>query len=131
MIDTFTMETQAERSSGVITATLTDETGAPVALASMTALRLTLYDQRTRKIINTRKDQNVLNANNVTMGAANGLVTWAVQPDDMAIVTPGAGSGGPVTETHLAIFVAKWSGGTKEHPWQITLPVVNYGMIPA
>lgn len=124
MIDTFTMETQAERSTGVVTAILRDETGAPVAKASMTSLTLTLYERTTGAILNSRRNQNVLDANNVTMGVADGLVTWALQPADMAIVSQ------LTAEAHVALFVAKWSGGTKERPWQVILPVVNYQYAP-
>jgi hypothetical protein len=123
MLDSFVMEPQAERSSGVITATLNDETGAPVPLASMTALTLTLYDQATRGILNSRQNQNVLNANNVTMGAANGLVTWAVQPADQACVSG-------KDETHVALFVAKWAAGAKEHAWEVRLVVDNLDYYP-
>jgi len=119
MIDSFTVEKQLERSSGVVTATLTDESGTAVPLATVTALTLTLYDQGTRAIINSRRNQNVLNANGVTYGASNGLVTWLVRPADMACV-----SGAP-EEVHVALFTCKWEGGLKERAWRVMLPIEN------
>ena len=123
MIDNFTIEPQLERSSGVVTATLTDETGAPVTLASLTTLTLTLYDKATRTILNNRLNQDVKNANNVTVHATSGLVTWAVQPADMAIVTS-------KDEVHAAQFTAKWAAGAKEHSWIVLLPVANLDFYP-
>lgn len=124
MLDSFTMETQAERSSGVVTATLVDETGAPVAKAGVTALTMTLYDAATNAIINSRKNQNVLDVNNVTMTAATGIVAWSVQPADMAMVSQ------LTRETHVAQFTAKWSGGAKEHTWKVLLPIENLPNYP-
>lgn len=122
MLDSVQLDAQAERSSGSVTATLTDEAGAAVTLAAMTSLTLTLFESSTRTILNSRKAQNVLNANNVTMHATSGLVTWAVQPDDMAIVTGR-------DEIHFAYFTAKWSGGAKEHTWRVLIPVVNLDFV--
>lgn len=115
-----TLPVKPERTSGRIISTLVDEDGAPITLASITSLLLTLYDRASGTVINSRTNQNVLNANNVTVGAADGLVTWTVLPADMAIVRSGAS-----LEHHIALFVVSWSGGTKSFPWQILIPVEN------
>ena len=123
MIDMFQTQKQAERSSGVVEATLRDEAGAPVTAASVASLTLTLYDQATRAIINGRRAQNALNANNVTMGVSDGLVTWAVQPSDTTCVSGGN------EEVHVALFTARWAGGAKEHSWMVLLPIENLAFI--
>ena len=121
MIDVFQAQKQLERSSGVVVATLRDEAGVAVPLATMTTLTLTLRDQATRAIVNTRDRQNVLNANNVTFGATDGLVTWAVQPADLECVSGGN------EEVRRALFTARWSGGSREHSWVILIPIENAG----
>lgn len=114
---TFTTTAQPQRTSGQLISTMLDEHEAPVVLADISSLRLTLYDVTTRTILNSRQNQNVLNTNNVTVGATNGLVTWAVQPADMDAVTS------LNEETHCALFTVRWSAGAKERSWQILLPV--------
>ncbi len=51
--------------------------------ADLDTLKLTLYDRLTGTIINSRDDQNVLNANDVSV--VNGLLTWQLQPADTAM----------------------------------------------
>jgi hypothetical protein len=84
-----------EHSSRTVTFYLKDNAGVVVPLADIDEAELTLYDVETfvygaspaEGIINNRDAQNVLNANNVTIHATSGLVTWAMQPDDNPIVT--------------------------------------------
>lgn len=115
----FELDLAPERTSGVITFTVEDESGSPVALAAVTTFTLTLYDRDTRQIINSRQNQNVLNANNVTMHATSGLVTWTVQPADMACVSERA------QEIHVALFVITWNSGAKQTSAELILPVAN------
>lgn len=124
MIDRVTLDLQNERSSGSIVSTLLDETNTPVASAALSALLLTLYEPTTLAIVNSRKAQNVLNANNVTVGAADGKVTWAVQPADMAMIT------GRPDEIHVAQFTARWASNAKEKSWQILIPAMNLPLYP-
>lgn len=113
--------TVTERSSARYTATLLDENGAAVALVVMTSLKLWLRDVATEEYINGREAQDVLNANNMTFHATSGLLTWLVQPADNAILS---GDSGIETETHEAIFEAKWSS-TKQKTWKVTITVTN------
>lgn len=83
-----------ENSSRTITFTLKDNAGTVVPLADITEAELTLYDMDSHApgspavgIISSRDAQNVKNANNVTIHATSGLVTWAMQPEDNPIVT--------------------------------------------
>ena len=120
MIDTIIVEAQAERTSGLITTYIVDELGVSIPLASITTLTLTLYDEATNSIINSRNAQNVLNANGVTV--TNGKVDWAVSPLDMVMVGQSDGT----QEMHSAQFVLRWAAGAKEKAWQIRIPVYGF-----
>jgi hypothetical protein len=84
-----------ERSSRTVTFTLKDNADVVVPLADIDTATLTLFDLDTyvpgaspaEGIINSRDAQDVLSANNVTIHATSGLVTWAMQADDNPIVT--------------------------------------------
>lgn len=76
-----------EKTTPTYQVTLLDEAGAPIPDADLLTLRLTFYDQDTAGIINTRTDQDALNANDVAV--SNGVVTWSMQVDDTPIVTAG------------------------------------------
>lgn len=70
------------------TGTLVTETGAAVPLADISAFTLTLKVQdgpEDGDAVNSRTLQNILNANNVTVHATSGLVTWVIQTADLAI----------------------------------------------
>lgn len=111
-----------ERQSGQVSFTLKDETGAAVASAAMSTMTLTLYNTRTGTILNSREAQNVLNANNVTMHATSGLVTWTMQPADNAIEQPGRDF-----EVHIGLFRMTWASGAKEFAHRVKLNVYNIG----
>ena len=100
-----------ERTTRQITATVTDENDAGIDVAALTTIVMTLYDKKTGSIINSRQDQDIKNANNVTIDSSGNL-TWIVQPDDNIIV----GSALPPTklEHHVALIEWTWSGGSKE-----------------
>jgi len=93
-----------ERSTGLYTATLTDENGA--AIVSLLTLTISLYDVRTGTYINNRQQQDALNANNVTFSA--GTLTWAVQAADHQMV------GARAIEEHRAVFEYTWIGSKRD-----------------
>ena len=113
--------------SAVYTTTLVDETNSPIALASITAARLTLYNASviepspvSGNIINARSLQNILNANNVTIHSTSGLLTWALQKDDNPIIDEALDS-----EIHVARFDIEYGSPTKYASHEIRLRVVN------
>lgn len=61
------------------------ETGATIH--ALTTLTLTLYDDSTGTIINSRNQQNVLDQNNVVF--SGNTIIWTLQPADNIIVTTG------------------------------------------
>lgn len=89
---------------------LSDETGAVIPLSDMTTITLTLYDDYTGTIINSRNAQNVKNTNNVTYTEA-GLLTWTLQPNDNIIVSSDVRTNS--YEKHIALFEFTWDSGAK------------------
>jgi hypothetical protein len=74
--------------------------GAAIADTDFTAIQMTYLDEESRLVINQRIDQNVLNANNVTL-SATALLTWSIQAADTAFIDP---SETRTIEYHRAIF---------------------------
>lgn len=97
-----------EQVSYLYTATLTDAAGDAIADGDLQTLILTLYEQKTGNIINSRDGQNVKNQNNVTV--SNGVMTWKVQPADNAIAV--AAKAG--WEIHIALFEWTWNDSDSE-----------------
>ena len=117
------MDTIHEGSSAVYTATVSDPDGAAVPLAAYTSILLTLYDEYTGNIINSRHDQDVLNANDVAIDAA-GELTWQIQPEDTIILSTTRRG-----EWHIALFVFTWSAGRYTH--RTRMRIINYAHEPA
>ncbi len=88
--------------------TLKDGAGDPIALANIVSAELTLFlgredeESESPTIINSRDEQDVLNANNVTIDATEGTLLWRVQPEDTAIVSEDVTPG--YKEPHTAKF---------------------------
>src|SRR5688572_24015206 len=74
-----------ERTTPKLTATLRDQDGAPVAAASLDALSLTLFNDKTKAIVNGRNHVDILNAGIGTINA-QGLLTLAFSALDTAIL---------------------------------------------
>jgi hypothetical protein len=77
-----------EQTRGDYSFVLRDRDGETVSFATLTTATLTLYltDGVTTPFVyvNGRQNQNILNANNVTIDG-DGRVTWDIQSADMAI----------------------------------------------
>lgn len=107
-----------EHSSAEYSADLKDQDGNPVGVANLTLARLTLYDRDTDTVLNERDDQDILNANDVTIEdvTAGSTITrtrlvWALQPEDNVVIRQARLSGEP----HLALFSFEWAGGGHHH----------------
>lgn len=116
-----------ERSTGVYKMTLKDADGNAIALADLDTLTLTLTNISDDATINSRDDQDVKNANNVTVHATSGLVTWEIQRADNAIV--GSLSNGN-EEIHRALFEYTWDGGTQADSHELLLFITSLADIP-
>lgn len=112
-----------EGTTSKIVATLLDQDDVPVPGDQLTALKLTLYEQKSKAIINNRNDQNVLQQNDVTVDE-NGILTFKMRVQDNVIVNPRRDV---PNEVHVAMFTYGWNdgdfGGVGKHECLIT--VVN------
>lgn len=104
---------------------LVDEDGVVIPGTLVTAATLTLYDQKTGAIINSRNQQNVNNANNVTI-ADTGILSWALQPADNAIVNSKLPQ-----ELHVAVFDLRWDAGSSRSLHEVKFLVNNVGKVTA
>lgn len=96
-----------EKSTALYQATLKDHAGDAIAGSVLTTMTLTLYDEATGDIINSKNGTNVKNANGVTISEA-GALAWIMESDDNSIVTSTS-----VVEHHVALFQWTWSSGKK------------------
>jgi len=116
-----------EGATVVYQATLQDEDGDAIALGDITTLTLTYYNQADASIINSRSEQDVLNANNVAVSDA-GVLTWSLQPDDTVIVNTTLTRG--QKETHLALFELTWDSGDKVCRYEVTFEIEQINEVP-
>lgn len=111
-----------ERVSGEYSATITDPSEAAIPLSKVDTLVLTLVDLDSDTVINSRDNQDVLNANDVTYNEQGELV-WTIRPADNAIV--GDVCAGKA-QRHLATFELTWTDGgdSFEKNWSLELGVI-------
>jgi hypothetical protein len=123
-----------EGSTACITFLLKDHLNAPVPLASLSAAVLTNYDEDAYVegaspavgIINARNGQNVLNTNQVTIGATDGLVSWNLVPNDTRApddVASAAKVARRAIWRHRALFHFTYAGGELVQP--VVMEIVN------
>ena len=111
-------EIYAEKKTAKITATLKDEDGLALALANVDTLVLTLYEEATGTIINSRSGSDIKNTGGGTLDATSGAFTLTLAPDDMAIIQTDRNK-----EWHVALI--EWTynsgadGGGKEIAFQV------------
>jgi hypothetical protein len=90
-----------EGETAKVSATVTDEAGA--TQTSVDALTVTLYDEATGDVINSRDAQSLDGENNGTF--TSGALVWEMQPADNAITDAAKDH-----EVHVALF--EWTFGT-------------------
>lgn len=100
-------------------ATLQDETGIPISWTELDALTLTYYNQADGAIINGRDEQDILNANDVTVDA-EGVLLWALQSADTIIVDTNVTS--RQLERHVALIEWTWDT-TKVGRYEVLLDI--------
>lgn len=109
-----------ENNSANATITLKDLNNATLALASISTLTCTLVNAADGATINSRDDQDILNANLTTVTAA-GVITLRLQPADNVIVSTTLEDG--ETESHYLTVRWTWNDGvavrTNDEEWEI------------
>jgi hypothetical protein len=94
-----------EEQTGTLTGIIQDDAGNPLGAADLDSLTLTLTDQITSEVINSRLRQDVLNTNDVTLDSLGNL-SWSIQTDDNIIVSEISVPG--TIERHEILFEWRW-----------------------
>jgi len=115
--------TVQEATTATYTATLKDDAGVVIPSADLTTLTLTLYNEKTDAVINSRTAQDVLGVNGGTVHATSGLLTQVFAPADNPIIDTALEHGR--TEVHIAQFDFTWNAGAKAGRKMITIEVVQ------
>ena len=113
-----------ERTTPRYSATIVDDQGVAISSANLSTITLTLYEKKTGSIVNSRDEQNVKNANNVTIDAS-GVLVWSIQVADLVMVNTNN-----TNETHVALFEWTWDAGTKSGKHEVELAVKNLTKVP-
>jgi hypothetical protein len=98
-----------EGNLALVSGTLVDEDGAPVALSTLLTLTLTLYNVATDAILNNRDAQSIKNANGGTVDTTSGAFTLLLNHLDNVLISTTLSQG--QTETHVGLVEATWTGG--------------------
>lgn len=117
-----------EANSFKYTATLADEDGNPITLASIVSATLDLYDDETLEVINNRAQQDILNANDVTIDPTSGLLTWDALAADTPIVADNVVAGD--TEPHTALFRIEYNSSADHLNHELHLHIVQLPKVP-
>lgn len=101
-----------EKTTLQYTTTLKDETETVIPSASINSITLTIIEEDSGDVVNSRNAQSILNANGGTMHATSGLLTMVFTASDTEIV--GGADAGEI-ETHLATIDITWATTKKAH----------------
>ena len=113
-----------EGSTAKYTTTLKDEAGTVIPASAISVLTLTLSNVADGEIINSRNAQDALNANNVTIHATSGLLTYTLQPEDTAIQDTTQDY-----ETHRATFQCTYNSGAGQSNWDVDFNIRNLSKV--
>ena len=105
---------------------LQDENALPILLADIDSLTITLCNLADGATINSRLDQNALNANNVVVTAL-GALTFNIQPADTAIIDGTLAV--DAIEVHRATFKMQFNSVSFSN-WDVDLNVRNLKKVP-
>lgn len=116
-----------ENATFTYTATLLDDAGVAIPLSAIETLKLSLVNRLTGEVINSRDQQDVKNANDCTVHATSGLLTWQVQQEDTTFQADLPLSRG--YEDHIATFLLTYNS-TKDAAREFTIRVYDRTSIP-
>ena len=124
------MHRTKEGCSSVYEGDLVDVDGTtPIPLSAISTITLTLYNADVREpspttgnIINSRNQQNVKNANDVTIHNTSGHITWNMSGLDNPIIDETKS-----TEKHIALFEFTYTSGSvqKDGKHKVEIRVEN------
>ena len=100
-----------EKTTPKYTAYVRDAEGVVIPAADLTTLTLSLKNKADSSTINSRSALSALNANDVTVHATSGLVTWQTVVADTTLVSTSLALG--ETEERVYTFIWTYGGGVK------------------
>lgn len=112
-----------EGASAFFEASLEDENGAPVGSAAIQSVTMNYYHLATGAIINNRSNQNVLNANGVTISPTGALV-WELDEADTSIVSAVNGY-----DEHRAEFKVVWGPDNRRMNFDVAIYVRDFKFV--
>lgn len=113
----------AEATTALLALQLTDETDAPLTLGEIAAVTLTLYEKRSRAILNGRDEQDIKNTNGGIVDG-DGSLGVTLSLDDNRLT-----SQSHLSEYHVALIEWTWEGGDKAGSKEVTFRVVNLAKV--
>ena len=116
---TIDVESVWEGTRRVLTMTLKDTDGVVIPSSAMTTITLTIKDQATGAVVNSRNAQSVFNVNGGTYHATSGLLSIILTPSDTAI------SGAKAVERHGALIAFTYASGAKADSFPFYLDITN------
>lgn len=108
-----------ENSYASFTGQLVDEKDVGLLLSNLTTFRLTLYDNSTEVIINSKSSFNILNVGGATVDA-NGNFVFGLNSLDNVIL------GLSNREVHVILLEWTYSAGTRANKHKVEFEVFNF-----
>lgn len=100
-------------STAQYTAYITDENAAPIPVADLTSIKLTLKNADTGVVINARDQQDVKNLNGVAIDS-DGMLVWTMEPEDNPLIDTTRKK-----ERHRALFEFVFGSKQGSHEFEI------------
>ena len=116
-------EVFAEGKTAKITAVIEDEDGNGIDVANLGTVTLTLFNDRSRAIINSRNQADIKNTGGGTIDSSGNL-TLVLSAADMAILNASNDA-----ERHVAFIEWTYSSGTKDGGHEIAFTVTNLAKV--
>lgn len=119
-----------EKCSASYSCVIQDENGTAIPGSSLTTLKLTLYDQASDAIINSRDHQSVLGVDPAVLNGgkvdASGNFTLALAPEDNPVVGTPVVNG---SERHIAPLEYTYASGAKAGRTEVQIDVANLNKV--
>ncbi len=113
----------AEGKTAKITAVIKDEDGIGIDVANLDTVTLTLFNDRSKAIINSRNQSNIKNTGGGTIDSSGNL-TLVLGAADMAILATSNDA-----ERHVAFIEWTYSAGAKFGGHEIAFTVANLAKV--
>jgi hypothetical protein len=118
-VQTIVTDEITEGATAILVFTIQDEDGVAIPGSSLDTCTLTLYDQRSRTVINAQTDTDIK-----ALVDESGVASVELEPADTAIVNQRR-----ALEAHVALIEWSYDGGTKAGKHEILHTVRNLAKV--